>query len=166
MPPPPPEQGRPRRGGDERPARCASAGRAKNNCGVLATAFPLAGRARRRLRIGVLPQPVSRRGCAWRAVPGAAWGLSGDVVTRAAATYSVPGAPAPHRGAFAGSDRVRGYRLPWRRTTIVMAIPGARGRWRHLHRQRLSCTAHWQAEGTLTQRTHGSTPFISKHTHY
>ncbi|XP_054135731.1 translation initiation factor IF-2-like [Melozone crissalis] len=43
VPPPPTEQGRPHRGGDERPARCASAGRAKNNCGVLATAFPLAG---------------------------------------------------------------------------------------------------------------------------
>lgn len=70
VPPPPAEQGRPRRGGDERPARYASAGPAKNNCGVLATAFPLAGRARRRLRIRALPQPMSRRGCARRALAG------------------------------------------------------------------------------------------------
>lgn len=110
VPPPPTQQGRPRRGGDERPARCASAGHAKNNCGVLATALPLAGQARRRLRIGALPQPVSRRGCARWALPGAARGLPGDVVTGAAAACPVPDAhPAPR--AFASSGRARDYRL-------------------------------------------------------
>lgn len=73
----PSAEGRPGSGGDEEPARCTSGSRAKNNCGVLVTAFPLAGRARRRLRIGALPQPVSRRGCGQRgAVPGSAGSCS------------------------------------------------------------------------------------------
>lgn len=154
VPPPPTEQGRPHRGGDKRPARCASAGRAKNNCGVLATAFPLAGLPRLRLRIGALPRPVSRRGCARRALPG-------DVVTGAAAACPRPGC-SPRT---AGPSRARGHRLPWGRTTTVTAIPGAAGRWRHLHCHRLSCTTPWQAEGTLSQHINRPAPFISKQTH-
>lgn len=154
VPPPPTEQGRPHRGGDKRPARCASAGRAKNNCGVLATAFPLAGLPWLRLRIGALPRPVSRRGCARRALPG-------DVVTGAAAACPRPGC-SPRT---AGPSRARGHRLPWGRTTTVTAIPGAAGRWRHLHCHRLSCTTPWQAEGTLSQHINRPAPFISKQTH-
>lgn len=91
--PPPSAEGRP--GGGEGPARCASGGRAKNNCGVLATAFPLAGRARRRLRIGALPQPVSRRGCARRGGDGRGVGAAGSCSRRGGGGLSRLGCPRP-----------------------------------------------------------------------
>lgn len=118
----PSAEGRPGSGGDEEPARCASGGRAKNNCGVLATAFPLAGRARRRLRIGALPQPVSRRGCAQRgAVPGAARELPGVVVAGGEAPR-----PAPPPGVSEGSGRAG---LPRRSGQESRYTSRRRGRW-------------------------------------
>lgn len=112
--PPPSAAGRPGRGGGEGPARCASGGRAKNNCGVLATAFPLAGGARRRLRIGALPQPVSRRGCARGGGAGRGAGAAGSCSRRGGRglpRLDRPG-PAPRgvRGLRENPDARRGLR--------------------------------------------------------
>jgi len=65
---------------------------------VLATAFPLAGRARRRLRIGAPPQPVSRRGCARGGGAGRGAGAAGSC-----SPSGLP-RPAPRPG-FGGSAR-------------------------------------------------------------
>lgn len=112
--PPPSAAGRPGRGGGEGSARCASGGRAKNNCAVLATAFPLAGGARRRLRIGALPQPVSRRGCARGGGAGRGAGAAGSCSYRGGRglpRLDRPG-PAPRgvRGLRENPDARRGLR--------------------------------------------------------
>lgn len=136
--PPPSAEGLPSHGGGEGPARCASGGRAKNNCSVLATALPLADWARRRLRIGELLQPVKGRGC----VRGGGAGAAGSCSRQGGRGLSRL-RPAP-RG-------VRGLRLgrAGQQSRYAGAAAGARppqpsGSWaagRHLcpQRQNLCC---------------------------